>query len=159
LAILPLGTANNTARSLGLAGSPKDIIGAFAKARTQRFDLGLACGPWGQRVFVEAVGLGPLTEAMSRIDAVGIERSDGVRIGRDMFRRMLSEASPIRFNLSVDGRPLSEDMLLVEILNIPIAGPGLAFAPAGNFGDGLFDSLCRARAARRHARLAWRSSS
>ena len=154
VAILPLGTANNIARSLGIAGSPKDVVAGLAKARRQRFDIGLACGPWGQRVFVEAVGLGPLTEAMSRIDAVGIERSDGVRIGRDTFRKVLSEASPIRVNLSIDGRPLSDDMLLVEILNIPIAGPGLAFVPEGGVGDGLFDIVC-IEPGRRADMLAW----
>ena len=154
LAILPLGTANNIARSLGLAESPKDVIASLAKARGQRFDIGLACGPWGKRFFVEAVGLGPLTEAMSRIDAVGIERSDGVRIGRDTFRKMLTEASPIQLGLLVDGRTLNEDMLLVEILNIPVAGPGLAFAPEGGVGDGLFDIVC-IEPGRRADMLAW----
>lgn len=154
VAILPLGTANNIARSLGLAGSPRDIIAGLAKARRQRFDIGLACGPWGKRVFVEAVGLGPLTEAMSRIDAIGIERSNGVRIGRDTFRKILSKADPIPVTISIDGRTRSEDILLVEILNIPIAGPGLAFAPEGGVGDGLFEIVCIEQG-RRDDMLAW----
>lgn len=142
MAILPLGTANNIARSLGISGRLKDIVAGLRTARQQRFDIGLASGPWGRRLFVEAVGLGSLTDAMVRIDSVKIERGDGVRLGRDTFRKVLSEAKPIRLGMSVDGRTLEQELLVVEILNIPYAGPGIALAPQSGLGDGLFDIVC-----------------
>jgi diacylglycerol kinase family enzyme len=140
--ILPLGTANNIARSLGVAGKPKELLAGLKDARKQRFDIGLASGQWGRKLFVEAVGLGLLTDAMVRIDSINIERADGVKLGRDTVRKVLSEAKPIRIDMSVDGRSLGDDVLLVEIMNIRYAGPGLALAPPDGLGDGLFDIVC-----------------
>lgn len=48
LAILPLGTANNIATSLGIAGETRDLIVALASARVKKFDVGVAKGPWGK---------------------------------------------------------------------------------------------------------------
>jgi diacylglycerol kinase family enzyme len=59
--------------------------------------------------------------------------------GRDTFRKVLAEAKPIRFDLSVDSRTFDEELLLIEILNITYAGPRLPLAPQGGLGDGLFD--------------------
>jgi diacylglycerol kinase family enzyme len=142
LAILPLGTANNIARSLGVTGRPKDLVAGLKGARKQRFDIGLACGPWGRRLFVESAGLGLLTEAMVRIDSINIERADGMKLGRDTFRKVLSEAKPIRVDMSVDGRNVEQEVILLEIMNIPYAGPGIALAPQGGLGDGRFDIVC-----------------
>jgi diacylglycerol kinase family enzyme len=52
---------------------------------------------------------------------------------------VLGEAKPIRFDISVDGRTVDAELLLIEILNITYAGPRLALAPQGGLGDGLFD--------------------
>jgi diacylglycerol kinase family enzyme len=140
--ILPLGTANNIARSLGVTGEPKALLAGLGKARKQKFDIGLARGPWGQKLFVEAVGVGPLTEAMVRIDSVKIDRGDGIKLGRDTFRKVLSEAKPIWVDLAVDGRKKEDELLLLEILNIRYTGPGLPLAPPDGIGDGLFDIVC-----------------
>jgi diacylglycerol kinase family enzyme len=152
--VLPLGTANNIARSLGVEGKVKDLVAGLEKARKQRFDIGLACGPWGRRLFVEAVGVGPLTEAMVRIDSVKIERGDGVKLGRDTFRKALGEAKPIQVGMSVDGRKFDQEVLLVEIMNIRYAGPGIALAPKGGLGDGLFD-IITIQPDQRRDMLAW----
>jgi len=58
VAILPAGTANNVALSLGLKGDPEDIAAHLRDAERRSLDIGSATGPWGERKFIEAVGLG-----------------------------------------------------------------------------------------------------
>jgi diacylglycerol kinase (ATP) len=137
--ILPLGTANNIAHSLGVAGEPVDTISGLQTARKQRFDIGMACGPGGDRPIVESAGVGSLAEAMLRTDSAKTESGDELGLGRDTFRKVLGEAKPIRFDISVDGRTFDAELLSIEILNITYAGPRLALAPQGRLGDGLFD--------------------
>src|SRR5213083_1836528 len=58
LAVLPLGTANNFARSLGFCLSPKELIEQLNDGKCDTFDVGLARGPWGKRYFFEGAGAG-----------------------------------------------------------------------------------------------------
>src|SRR5688572_19894490 len=78
LAILPLGTANNIARSLGVQGSVRDVIAGLHRDRLadlarKRLDVGTARAPWGTARFVESAGVGVVTallhEAKVTIDA------------------------------------------------------------------------------------------
>jgi diacylglycerol kinase (ATP) len=54
LAILPLGTANNIACSLGINGSIQQASFNWSLARRQPLDVGVASGPWGVSRFLEA---------------------------------------------------------------------------------------------------------
>jgi diacylglycerol kinase family enzyme len=57
VAVLPTGTANNIARSLGLLKRPfEELVDGWREARRVRLDVGIASGPWGQRYFVEGLG-------------------------------------------------------------------------------------------------------
>src|SRR5438034_8757860 len=56
LGVLPLGTANNLARSLGFIASPEEIITGLEAAERRALDIGLARGPWGKRYFFESAG-------------------------------------------------------------------------------------------------------
>src|SRR5256885_5736787 len=59
LTALPMGTANNIARTLGLADVPIErLIAGWKQGRRVRLDLGAANGPWGARAFVEGAGVG-----------------------------------------------------------------------------------------------------
>src|SRR6476646_1552480 len=60
MAILPTGTANNIATSLGILGDPAAIVASWSRHDIRRVDVGLARGPWGETRFVESVGLGLL---------------------------------------------------------------------------------------------------
>src|SRR4051794_13938776 len=53
VAIVPQGTANNIARSLGIDGSPDRIAAGLRDARERPFDIGVAAGPWGCHRFIE----------------------------------------------------------------------------------------------------------
>ena len=57
LAILPLGTTNNIARSIGIDGSNSEIIESWENARLP-FDIGIASDEWGEHSFLESVGGG-----------------------------------------------------------------------------------------------------
>jgi diacylglycerol kinase family enzyme len=68
ITILPMGTANNIASTLGLSGlSIDDLIGGWANGRRMGLDIGLARGPWGGRYFIEGLGLGLFTDVISKL--------------------------------------------------------------------------------------------
>src|SRR5436190_17673928 len=71
LAVLPLGTANNFARSLGFCLSPKELIEQVNDGKCDTFDVGLARGPWGKRYFFEGAGAGLFAEYLK------VPRKDG----------------------------------------------------------------------------------
>jgi len=48
IAVLPLGTANNISKTLGIADLPiTQLIPGWESARRLKFDAGIATGPWG----------------------------------------------------------------------------------------------------------------
>ena len=65
LAILPLGTANNIAKSLGIEGEVREVVAGWKRARTVPFDLGVARGQWGESRFLESVGSGLVTAGIA----------------------------------------------------------------------------------------------
>ncbi len=58
LSVLPLGTANNFARTLGFCFSRKELFERLSDGKCDSFDVGVARGPWGKRYFFEGAGAG-----------------------------------------------------------------------------------------------------
>ena len=58
VAILPFGTANNIARSLGIGGTAHELVESWSPQNTRRFDIGLVGGLKDDVRFIEAFGLG-----------------------------------------------------------------------------------------------------
>ncbi|HYX20017.1 MAG TPA: diacylglycerol kinase family protein [Thermoanaerobaculia bacterium] len=145
LAPLPLGTANNIARSLGVSGEPEEIASGWnGAARRVRFDLGAARGPWGQKRFLEGAGVGLVPAAIAAAQERGkkrIAKSGGGPIegARRVFRRALKELKPSRFAVTADGERLDGDYLLIQVLNIRSVGPNLVLSPEADPGDGFLD--------------------
>jgi Diacylglycerol kinase catalytic domain len=52
LSVLPLGTANNLARSLGFVASPEEIIARIQGGKKRAFDVGVIRGRRGTRYFL-----------------------------------------------------------------------------------------------------------
>jgi diacylglycerol kinase (ATP) len=146
LAILPLGTANNIARTFGLDGQPRDLVARWRNAGVRPLDLGVAVGPWGRRYFVEACGGGLFAdflvasqrpEMQKRLRQGGAEEQ--VRRGVESILSTLADYQPHHWRIVVDGRDLSGEYLMVEAMNIRSIGPRLELASAADPGDGLLD--------------------
>jgi diacylglycerol kinase (ATP) len=142
LAILPHGTANNIARSLGIQGTTDEMVAAWAKADRRPLDLGRASGPWGERWFIEAVGGGLIARSISAFEQ---QPSDEDRSKREelidavrMHAEVLSGLEPMPWRMTLDGVAVSGEYLLVAVLNIPFIGPNLELCPHADPTDGEF---------------------
>lgn len=143
MAILPAGTANNIARSLNIEAETSVLIGRLSTARQIPLDLGLATGPWGERHFFESFGLGLFPTLMAKsvelVPKAGLPPEDQVRRNAELMLELLEEARPIHCGVIADGRDLSGEYLLIELMNIRSIGPRLDLAPDADPGDGLLD--------------------
>jgi diacylglycerol kinase (ATP) len=147
LTILPAGTANNIAGALGLAGvEPEALIAGWTRGTLRPFDLGIAAGPWGRTTFLESVGVGALAELMAEIDEGDSgyvneleAREQRLEAAIEVLQRIVGGSAGVRCKLEIDGRHVSGEYLLVEVLNFGAAGPNLRLAPGADGGDGRLD--------------------
>jgi diacylglycerol kinase family enzyme len=155
VALLPLGTANNAARSLGIAGTPQELVETWRIDNTHALDLGSVKGPWGTRLFLEAFGVGAVAD-MLRLAAKGKkpEGAENLRKGRELLQKALKDARPIDVEITIDGKALRGEFLGVEVLNIPFTGPALPLGGKADVADGKLDVVCF-EADRRKEMIAW----
>jgi diacylglycerol kinase (ATP) len=144
LAILPLGTANNIATTLGLVGCPEDCVEAWDLDRFSFLDIGTATGPWGKRRFVESVGLGVLASTIALAESADQLREARSATGeveryQRLFRQTLEATRAVEMSMRVDGELIEGRYLFAAALNIPLIGPNLLIAPGANPSDGLLD--------------------
>jgi diacylglycerol kinase family enzyme len=142
-AILPAGTANNIARGLGVAGTFDEIVDGWRNASPSKMDLGIAEGPWGRVRFVEAFGFGLVGRTMAILGEIDHASAREVadtdeKLYRDMcvMAALAHEVEPIRARIGLRKEKTKDDFLLLEIMNIARAGPGLELAPDADPCDG-----------------------
>ena len=153
IAILPMGTANNVASTLGLTERTlKNLILGWETARRVKFDIGVAEGPWGSERFIEGFGVGLFAETMSRIQDEGLEefpRSENPEERMISVLNMLKQhlqSYPSRdLTVRLDGQDMSGEYVLLEAMNIRYIGPNLDLVPGANTGDGLLDIVYLSR--------------
>jgi len=142
-AILPVGTANNVAKSLGIVGTTREAIASWsANGDGVPFDVGEASATWGRTRFIESVGGGLFADLLGREDEIGVGHE---LVGREMDQALhvlleeLRAARPARWRLEIDGEDHSGDYLAVEVLNIRFAGPNVPLDTRATPTDGVFD--------------------
>ena len=140
LAVLPLGTANNFARSLGFCLSKKELIEQLNDGECDTFDVGLARGPWGKRYFFEGAGAGLFADYL-RAPKKDEPKSKAEAMRRHVkeLRRRLQTYQARRWEIEVDGSDLSGRYLLWHAMNIRSVGPVLTLAADAKTTDGTFD--------------------
>ena len=136
IAPLPLGTANNIAHMLALAGKPLEIIAGLADPVKRDMDIGCVVTPRGTEYFLEAMGIGVFADALEKYNP-----EDGKSVVRAIqtLRKTLNDYQPKFFHVNVDGQDLSGSYLLFEVMNTPTMGYHYLLAPDAKPDDGLFD--------------------
>ena len=147
IAILPLGTANNIARTLGVAGKPlRDLVRSWKDARCVNCDAGIAKGPWGTQNFIEGFGVGLFAETMVRLETSNVIELVGgddpptaLRTVLKILRTQLQKHTGRPMKIRLDGKKMSGDYLMLEVQNIRYIGPNLELHPEADINDGFLD--------------------
>ena len=145
--ILPLGTANNCAKTLGQMHPLETVVSRLGPAPIKQVDLGLLTSPAGHRVFIESIGLGLLASFMSamrdreRKDKTRVRLSPEERLSNALqhLRQITKEHPEADCDLLLDDEPVRGSLLLLEIANMGLIGPNLKLVPDVNPADGRFE--------------------
>jgi diacylglycerol kinase (ATP) len=146
--VLPVGSANNIAQSLGIDDvEVARLVRGWERGELRPFDVCEASAEWGSTLFVESVGglFGDVLEHADDIEdtnAVDVDGDEKVELGVELLRGVVEELEPRRWGITVDDEDLSGEVLSVEVMNIPAVGPNLPLAPDADPGDGLLDLVC-----------------
>jgi diacylglycerol kinase family enzyme len=143
IALLPLGTANNIARSLGIAGTPQELVETWKIDRTHPLDVGMVKASWGTSHFLEGFGIGLFAEFLKSADKKEKAKgADNLRKGRSLLAKLVKAAKPIDISVKIDGKALNGEFLGIEVMNVPFTGPGLPLTRRADIADGLLDIVC-----------------
>lgn len=141
IGVMPFGSANNIARSLGIAGTPAELAEQWRIGHVQRFHLvKVAEDDIEKEVSVEGFGVG-LIPALIKRRAKGkkTDGADDIRLGRGALEEILREIQVLDVEINIDGKPWNSDLISVDVLNIPFTGPALALAHPADPTDKLLD--------------------
>jgi diacylglycerol kinase family enzyme len=140
LAILPLGTANNIATSLGINEDPLAALESWSDQKVVRIDVGVLTDADGDHLFLEGAGIGLLPRGIAKGKhdrKTHADASAEVEWARDVFIDALADLRPRFSRLCIDGEEAAGDYLLVEVLNIASVGPRLRLSAETTPADGL----------------------
>jgi len=139
LGVLPLGSGNDYARTLGVSSNPRVAARQILRGRTKRVDAGVCNGT----VFTNSAGIG----LDGRVTHRATEMKQTSRLsGFPLYAAALTDVlrhdyRGHKVRLSVNGEPLQERRFLMMALTHGFTyGSGFRITPQAVNGDGLFDS-------------------
>jgi diacylglycerol kinase (ATP) len=140
--LLPVGSANNIARSLGFDDDdPGRLVRGWPTARRVACDVGSISSGKTQRCFVESAGGGVFADALGRAEETDDDpvADEKIEQGLRLLQESLADARPAPWELSVDDHDLSGELVGLEVLNVRALGPRITLAPEADPADGLLD--------------------
>ncbi len=138
LGILPIGTMNNLARSLGIPLDLDDACALLGAGSTRQIDVGRVVSdekPPGE-YFLETAGLGLTALAFPAGQAAKKGRLG--TLPRALVKLFEYKPSPVQIELD-DGETIHANSELVTVSNAPLTGLNFLIAPEAKMDDGLLD--------------------
>ncbi len=140
IALLPLGTANNIAKTLGIQGNTEEIIRSWQKDKMKKYDVGRLYNVPDSKFFLESFGYGVFPYLMQEMKKTGREKVDApeekIKAALELLHGIILTYEGQYCELEIDGVDHSGNYLLVEIMNTQSIGPNLLLAPQADPGDG-----------------------
>lgn len=143
LYLLPLGTANNIAHTLGLSErlQNKDLQEMLSN-QLRNFDCGSISGYSDESFFVESMGFGIFPKLISEMKKDKVENEGPEeKLERTLrkLKQIVKNFKPQEATIKTDGMTIKGSFLLAEVMNIQSLGPNLKLAPNADPGDGYLD--------------------
>ena len=134
--ILPLGTANDLARTLELPDNPEDCARVIVEGKTRRIDLGRA----NDRHFFNVASLGVSSDV-----ARGLDRDLKARYGVFGYAvslwRAVAKRRVIKADIVCDGQASKVRAIQISIGNGRFYGGGMVIAADASIDDGTLDLI------------------
>lgn len=148
LAIVPIGSGNDFARTMGVTlDDPEAAVAQIVDGTRRRIDLGRVSSDMGRRVyFVETLSFGlDAAIALDTIDRrAAADRQEGAGLfatsGIKIMGQVRGDASGFPSLVSVDGEPeLALNSIVFALQNGPTYGGGFSVCPDAVPDDGMLD--------------------
>ncbi|WP_423147871.1 diacylglycerol/lipid kinase family protein [Rubrolithibacter danxiaensis] len=143
IALLPTGTANNFAKTLGINGKDEEIIEGWKNAEIKKVDVGKIYNIPEAQFFLESFGYGLFPRLMKEMKGLDKKLKDTpekkMKMALQVLDELITEYEPSFCKLEVDGVDYSGEYILVEIMNTATIGPNLNFAQDSDPGDGVLE--------------------
>jgi diacylglycerol kinase family enzyme len=138
LALLPLGTANNIAKTLDLEKAPEELVSSWHNSKLKPYDVGLILNMDKTQFFLESFGYGLFPYLMKKMKkhAEIEDPEESMRTSLKLAYELALSYEPRQCGLEIDGVDHSGKYLLVEIMNTKSIGPNLFLSPNADPGDG-----------------------
>ncbi len=138
LGVIPIGTQNNTALSLGISNDVPAAIAILRTGRRMKVDVGMAtCGNI-QTPFLEVCSVGLISTLFPSAD--DIQHGNLARVGD--FLATLASSPPAEIHLYLDNQEEIHNLgHVVLVSNMPYIGVHYQVGSSASFGDGLLDVL------------------
>ena len=140
VAILPMGTANNIAATLGLDAPVQDLVAGWKNGQRKKYDVAGITGLEEGSFFLEGFGFGLFPHMMRRMQALGEmaedSREEKLRLAIALLHRRLAAYPEKNCLVEVDGKDYSGKYFLVEVMNSSFIGPNLLLSLHSDPGDG-----------------------
>jgi YegS/Rv2252/BmrU family lipid kinase len=138
IGIIPTGTRNNVARSLGIPSTIPEAVALLAEGHKVKVDLGVVTHEFRKYSFMEICSVGLFSALYSAADEM--QHGNLARIGE--FFSTLMGTPPAEMNLVLDKKhKISRKGHGVVISNTSFFGLNYQIAPASAFMDGLLEVL------------------
>ncbi|HTO15206.1 MAG TPA: diacylglycerol kinase family protein [Edaphocola sp.] len=133
LGVIPMGSGNGLARSVGLPLKVKEAIKVLNKKNIHAIDLGLIND---SQYFISNAGVG-----FDAIVTKEFEKSEkrGFISYIDIIVRNMFSFKPKQWEIEVDGEIYNHTAFMITIANGPQLGYNFKIAPVAIFNDGLLD--------------------
>lgn len=145
IALLPMGTANNLSKTLGLDNEldRKEHIKNWKKNKLQRFDIGVIKNADTTDFFIESAGYGVFPNLMQQMDTVDKNQvetaKDELKLALEVLHQIILSAKAKKYRMEADDKIYEGKCFLLEVMNIQSIGPNLVLSPKSKTDDGFFD--------------------
>ena len=142
IGLVPLGTANNIAKTLHIKGTPSEIVSGWKDSVRKKFDVGRIYNLETEKFFLEGLGFGifpMLMQEMKRQKQDDPSAVKNIKLALEALHEIILNYNAHTCTIQIDEAEYSGKYLMVEIMNTRLIGPNLHLVPMADPGDGVFE--------------------